>query len=688
MIAATAAAPLARPHLLLLTGDQIYADDVADGLLAELTLTGNMLLGWSSDHDYADFRVIESMPIIDPDGYGNDLTTRSPAELRPGRRAWVLHRYSGLTADVPGKPEYSKSHLLSFAEYAAMYLFAWSNEVWPNALPTFAQVNDDIVRTYDALGKPAMYKAHKKSYDTELSYVVLFRDTVSQARRALANVPTYMMFDDHEVTDDWYFNLAWCQGDVSSRGVLTNPLGRRVLQNGLLAYAVFQGWGNRPDDYEAGTAGALLLDRAATWVAGKGSVPADLASLLGIPQVPDMAAANPLQLRASSLNMTASQRRAQGPLDWHFTVRGPSDRFTILALDSRTWRGFPGSRVDPCLLISPQGLAAQFEAALPPADDGVLIVIAPGPVVGAPFPESRQKAASSQEARLDLDVENWKIQPVAFEGLLANIVSLGPSSGGPRRKIRALLLSGDVHYAFTARLRYWARRPYQGAANLPTDAAIAQLTASSFRNETTSPRLRNTHMQHEVGFLVTQDGLPDPERWLGWNDPPTGKDVVMTRLVPVALSGGGATVMIERERIRVRPAVVLLNDYAGVDPASPPIDWQYRVEYVLGDNDAGRVAPPLAVPYPPPGNRDAELQAYLGTASSAKGYMGQWGDGKETVGLNNLGEITFRWNAAEDKSVIHELWWRLEGQPTAFPLTRCVVSLSLGDAEPAIPGLP
>ena len=36
----------ARPHLLLLTGDQIYADDVAPGLLKALHDTGQALLGW------------------------------------------------------------------------------------------------------------------------------------------------------------------------------------------------------------------------------------------------------------------------------------------------------------------------------------------------------------------------------------------------------------------------------------------------------------------------------------------------------------------------------------------------------------------------------------------------------------------------------------------------------------------
>jgi hypothetical protein len=31
----------------------------------------------------------------------------------------------------------------------------------------------------------------------------VFRDTVWKVRRLMANIPSYMILDDHEVTDDW-----------------------------------------------------------------------------------------------------------------------------------------------------------------------------------------------------------------------------------------------------------------------------------------------------------------------------------------------------------------------------------------------------------------------------------------------------------------------------------------------------
>ena len=38
-----------------------------------------------------------------------------------------------------------------------------------------------------------------------------FRSSLVQVRRALANIPVYMTFDDHEVTDDWNMTQEFCE---------------------------------------------------------------------------------------------------------------------------------------------------------------------------------------------------------------------------------------------------------------------------------------------------------------------------------------------------------------------------------------------------------------------------------------------------------------------------------------------
>src|SRR5262245_34001358 len=59
LIATTANNAYARPHQLLLTGDQIYADDVADVLLLVLSDAAHVLMGW-------DEALPVPAPLIDP----------------------------------------------------------------------------------------------------------------------------------------------------------------------------------------------------------------------------------------------------------------------------------------------------------------------------------------------------------------------------------------------------------------------------------------------------------------------------------------------------------------------------------------------------------------------------------------------------------------------------------------------
>ena len=54
LLAQAASNPIARPHQLLLTGDQIYADDVAASLLMVLSDAAHVLLGWKEQVPFDD----------------------------------------------------------------------------------------------------------------------------------------------------------------------------------------------------------------------------------------------------------------------------------------------------------------------------------------------------------------------------------------------------------------------------------------------------------------------------------------------------------------------------------------------------------------------------------------------------------------------------------------------------------
>jgi hypothetical protein len=62
-------------------------------------------------------------------------------------------------------------------------------------------------------------------------------------RTLLAHVPTFLMFDDHEVTDDWNFDLTWVQL-LHNRGDAFQ-MWPKTMTDMLAAYWVYQGWGNK-----------------------------------------------------------------------------------------------------------------------------------------------------------------------------------------------------------------------------------------------------------------------------------------------------------------------------------------------------------------------------------------------------------------------------------------------------------
>lgn len=166
-----------RPSALYLTGDQIYADDVPDELL-DLVATSSIALMGDDERIAA---------------YGGELELSKVQE-----RDRLLPFLSS---------DEKKNHLVGFGEFASAYLYAFS---------------------------PDFGKEHKGANNPKL----LSQSNRAAVRRALANIPTYMICDDHEVSDDWNISKDW------QRRVEEQPTGRRLLANALAAYWVFQHWGN------------------------------------------------------------------------------------------------------------------------------------------------------------------------------------------------------------------------------------------------------------------------------------------------------------------------------------------------------------------------------------------------------------------------------------------------------------
>jgi hypothetical protein len=379
----------ARPSALFLTGDQIYADDVAAPLIGHIRSLANALMGQED---------ATSIPGMDLD----DVAVNGRAEI--------------ITERVGFTSEKADNHLMSFGEWAAMYVTSWSPDVWPASLPEGEQL---VTETGD--GKVSAVRARRKAASQRESLKRALA-ALPSVRRVLANVPTYMIFDDHDVTDDWNITGEWFEN------ARTNPIGRRIISNALAAYWAFQGWGNHPDESDRG-----LREKISAFF--DGSLDGD----------------------RFDESMWSFDR-------WSYTA--PLDPPTIV-LDTRTQRHYDSPEGGARLINDEElkrvaGLAS--EAGHEPGSR--LMLVSPVPVFGFEFQEQRQKYLVGKLGPYEIDFEAWhsNIQGlVDFMRLLVEELQPDP----------CIILSGDVHYGVNAECSFTIH---------DKELSVIQLVSSGFKH--------------------------------------------------------------------------------------------------------------------------------------------------------------------------------------------------------------
>ncbi|MBD2314928.1 PhoD-like phosphatase [Desertifilum sp. FACHB-1129] len=649
LIARQAQYPNNRPQQLFFTGDQIYGDDVADAMLAVLTEAGDTLLGWQ-----------EQLPVQQAD-----------SNLKPGQRCETAKLEAGLTAMLVNKEHLAKSHLFSLGEYLTIYLFAWSPVLWPD---TFA--DGETVYPND--------RKQSKRWNQEVQDLLSFRAELHKVRRALANIPTYTIFDDHDVTDDWYLNRWWCQS------VLSKPLGRCVIFNGLLAYALFQAWGNTPDRFIEGEAGGELLDAVQLWSASQGTDRAAyqiLAQRLGLPlQHPETG-----QPEFWQDDQVWVLQRHHRVLQWHYTLRGP--KHEVLLLDTRTYRGYPvgeNREIDPPMLLSPTAFKTQIAEPLEETDRLVqageseielTLVILPTNVVSLRAIDWAQRSDLERGRVFHSDVgDSWNFHQAALSQLLSELF---------QRRDRIIALSGDIHYSCAVRLSYWFTRHF-GTPKPPLALEQSRLLV-----QLTSSAIDNVEWRARVAHSRLKSLLPEPvEEWVGWNEPPN--------LVEIQVNGD----RIRRFTLPASPTGPILRQVKGVqgDPtlawrvfpqdSKQLPDWRYRIEWIprqratlLADEKAQLL---LRTPLSPP---PTSLKEQL-----VNGVLLVWRnpwmqEGREVVACNNISLVSFQGFDSPQtplseqnqlaQAVIQDTYWRTPWQPTSIVSSRYWVPLTREEPPPA-----
>ena len=666
--------PVKRPHRLFLTGDQIYADDVATCLLPGLADLGKLLLGATET-------------VKGPDA--SDKSDATIVNFPAGRRA-RLAAIAGMTQEE----DEGRNHLMSLGEWCALYLIAFSPDCWPlvklakaHVPDTDAEKNKLIVKllAQDAADKdatdadaPEVLAPPPKDDGSPLesSLADIFpgdptaesqaeidrktkllddirdqflkqkrailgktpdakihqRADTANFRRALANVPTYMQFDDHDCTDDWFITAEWRDR------VLGNLLGQTIVRNALVAGTMFQAWGNDPAAWSSGDRADLLVAIGRLFADGASTGPDDAACV----------AINTIL----GLNPGALPK-----FDFSYKVDGPTHR--VVVLDTRTRREYQ-TPTSPPGLLSAASLDEQLPPGPLPSGLEVLVVISPAPVlgpalitdfaqpgliakvdfgVGMRWKEQRRK----EEAETGIpggrvpgafrwDLEQWHVNPDAFERLLERL-STYP---------RVVVLAGDVHYGAAFTMAY-------GRLDDPRVSRIVHFTSSAMRNAWDRPFPEI--MNHDAWSRVLQRfGLP--KRQLAWKTATPG--VLADEPIDERLSLRG----------RLRRSPVLLPDQGWRNPhaltRSP--DWVWELDEVRDERPSSErpavtrppqltepdipplpLDPPAPAPPAPPIELLHPAPGQLGYARLAQVHQAALGQSvaRGLQFLNNIGKITF-----------------------------------------------
>jgi|JI61114C2RNA_FD_contig_81_822881_length_5210_multi_3_in_0_out_0_2 hypothetical protein len=427
-----------RIRQLFLTGDQIYADDLPEALLKHIHKVIDSRFGWKEElGTLAEF---EDLGRRNP-GSDTDFIHRVPQDAASkgalDRVSFLIKIGFKYDTGVLKERDYFRHHLLSFQEWCVMYLLCWSEVLWEGA---------DL--------------DPKRPEQQEL---VEFRSTLPHVRKVFANVPTYMIFDDHDITDDWFQESHRALLEAQLTANPPNKIPLRIVRNGLLAYAIFQDWGNQPDDYEEPNLGDKIF--YAVRYAGDAAAPDAF-----LPANQDAFHA----LLGITGNNHTVPNLFPGRKRWHYSYTWAD--YHVVVLDSRTWRGLWNKQES---LVTEAALSAQL-ASVQSADVRYHILVSPCPIAGFYTTDYGQNVLleydylesdpRSEPPDVVWDDEAWRNNAAPIEFIVQAY-----------RKVDAkpIVLSGDVHYAYSE----WAQ--LSGGRllwddTLPRD--FLQLCSSSAKN--------------------------------------------------------------------------------------------------------------------------------------------------------------------------------------------------------------
>jgi hypothetical protein len=620
------AMPLSRPHQLFLTGDQIYADEVAGAVLPSITNLAHELL---ATHEMIRLDDPTEVPLT---------TDNFPADSR--------QKLCGESAKFTSVA--MASQLIGLGEFYGAYLMAWSEACWDTLIDELPSVADSAVRDkltdwdgciakleaavgaagddHDkAKAQKALETATEGRRDAVANFTRQrqrlegFRLNVPVVRRIFANVPTYMICDDHEITDDWNLTQEW------RNRVLGSNLGSTILRNGLVAYAVCQAWGNDP----------------AAWAKGKNKELLDNAVKLYATENVDTTA-------RGAIDTVIGNTDGTNEVTWNYSIDFEAHR--VVVLDTRNHRQL-SLRHRPPGLLTADALQKQFAAGPLPPHLQLLVVVSPAPVLGpavsdhviqplgARVIDAVNALTFDRDARpcdgrpLDpfggqvrVDLEPWFADDDAVEALLQRFATYGTAP--------IVVLSGDVHYGLSAVLDYWKQKPSDVTFQ---QTRVVQFTSSAARN-VWPPELVHL-LRFTRRFIPGQQSLlqlKTPVERLAWTDDD-----------PTPVAGAETAIRPLRTRLRRNPVLVSARGWPEEATEARPPDWAWRLELVhdvRSDDAAAADSRPDQVRQPPPAPADPtdSLARYAAGVARHANAAAENVQLRSIVAEFNVGAVRFR----------------------------------------------
>ncbi|MEE1939809.1 alkaline phosphatase D family protein [Streptomyces sp. TRM 70361] len=379
-----------------------------------------------------------------------------------------------------------------------------------------------------------------------------------RVRWLLSTVPTCMIFDDHDLIDDWNTSEAW------RREIRATSWWRERVLGGLTSYWVHQHLGNL-SPAELAADGLYAAVRST-----------DGDAVGALREFAERADADPTTARWSYRRDLGRVRLLM--VDTRAARVLAEDDRAMLDADEGRWlreQVFDGRGSYDHLLIG-----SSLPWLLPPAVhdaeawNAALCRGTRGP----------RWARLGEKVRQAADLEHWAAFPESF-GRLGEL--LAAAGRGPAAPATVLVLSGDVHHAYTA-------EPDFGE---PVDARVAQLTCSPMHNSVPAVmrwgfRFGWSRAGRLLGRILTRHGRAGrpPVDWRRTGGPWFGN-----QLMTLALHGRRARLRLDRTHDGGEDGgpvleTVLDRELSGPGPASRP-----------GEGSGGAVVPDRLAPPGRPG---------------------------------------------------------------------------------------